>query len=998
MACVFSAGIQPAEAVQGIPYRINFQGRLADSSGNVLPDGYYNIKFRIWDALTSGTNLWQEDRIMTGSDNRVQVTNGLFSVQLGSLTALNPSVFNSSSQRYLEIELPSTATATCATNGCASFTEGAFTPRQPLAASPYAYNSDTLDGIDSAGFAQLSPGSQQTGFINISGNLTSGGSLQGTSATLTGTGGLTLGAATSATGKIVFQNSTNSNTVTLQSGAVTPSSFSLTLPTALGASGDCLKDTNGSGLLGFGSCAASGSLQSAYNASSSPALITTTSATKDIVVKSGVGFNSASAFQVIPDGTSTPTFNVDTTNNRIGVAKATPSYTLDVAGDINTTGVYRVSGTQISSANLSNDSSITKQGNTFNGVSQLVQLNGSGAFPSLSALNLTNLNPTNFATGTGAVTLASGASGNLTLDSASATVLFGATTTTLQKAASTFAIDLATNATSTLTIKNSNGSNVANLSVTGGVTIGSGKVFTVGASAGVAVTCSGGQFIQNQTTVGGITTGGTCATAATDLQSVYTAATSPATMDLNTSAKDFVINATDQTVDPNILLNLQCTTCSAGAGRFAVQDGSTDVLTVNPVGSVVVAPSSGQNLTVNLPASSGMRIASATSPTVDQLNIDNTAGTGVTTAGVNGLSLNYKGGAAAVEASGIRVDFAPGTTSGGTWSGLRIAANATGPVTGVTEYGIKLEGPTSPGAGQETAAYVGTGWDIGVDVQSGGIQLAAQSDPAAPAAGNLRIYAKDIAGRVMPKWIGPAGVDTSFQANLGFNRVSMIMPAGGTTLTTFVGGFGSTFTNTGTAANPALASTNQLTSVRRATFSTGTTAGTVASHRQSVLQVWRGNAAGLGGFFYTIRFGTSAVQTGNRAFVGMADSIAAPTNVDPTTNTTPGKIGVAINASTGNWNLVNNVSGTAPTVTPLGANFPVSTSTLYELVLYSPPNGSFIGYRVTNISTGNSTSGSLTTNIPASTTFMSPQFWITNNATAAASVLDFSGWYLESDN
>ncbi len=49
---------------------------------------------------------------------------------------------------------------------------------------------------------------------------------------------------------------------------------------------------------------------------------------------------------------------------------------------------------------LSLDSSVTLQGNTFNGANQLVQLNGSGELPVLSGVNLTNLNATNLASGT----------------------------------------------------------------------------------------------------------------------------------------------------------------------------------------------------------------------------------------------------------------------------------------------------------------------------------------------------------------------------------------------------------------------------------------------------------------------------------------------------------------------------------------------------------------------------------------------------------------------
>ncbi|MCA9327544.1 hypothetical protein KDA14_03380, partial [Candidatus Saccharibacteria bacterium] len=187
-------------------------------------------------------------------------------------------------------------------------------------------------------------------------------------------------------------------------------------------------------------------------------------------------------------------------------------------------------------------------------------------------------------------------------------------------------------------------------------------------------------------------------------------------------------------------------------------------------------------------------------PTADQVVIDNTSSTGITTNGVNGLSVRYKGGSAAVEAAGMRVDYTPGGTSGGTWSGMRIVETSAA-ASGVNSYGLKLEGGGT-GAGNSYGIEVATGWDIGVDVQSGGLQLAAQSDPSAPASGNLRIYSRDIAGRVMPKWIGPAGVDTPFQASLGFNRVSWCAPAGGTTLTTFISCIGSSFTNTGTAANP----------------------------------------------------------------------------------------------------------------------------------------------------------------------------------------------------
>ncbi len=266
------------------------------------------------------------------------------------------------------------------------------------------------------------------------------------------------------------------------------------------------------------------------------------------------------------------------------------------------------------------------------------------------------------------------------------------------------------------------------------------------------------------------------------------------------------------------------------------------------------------------------------------------------------------------------------------------------------------------------------------------------NEPAAAPAGALRLYTKSIAGRMLPKWVGPSGVDTPMQANIGFNRAVWVIP----NTTTSVTAMGIAVTNTGTLATPTLTSTNTLSSVKRTTFTTTATAGSLAGTR-SPADVWRGNAEGRGGFFITIRFGVSALQAGNRAFLGLETTAAAPTNIDPLTSTTNGRIGVGINANTGNWNLVHNVAGTAPTVVDLGANFPVNVVDLYELALFAAPNGSAVGYRVKKLSTGGETSGTIATNIPSSTTFMAIQMWITNNATAAAAGLAMSKIYLETD-
>jgi hypothetical protein len=208
--------------------------------------------------------------------------------------------------------------------------------------------------------------------------------------------------------------------------------------------------------------------------------------------------------------------------------------------------------------------------------------------------------------------------------------------------------------------------------------------------------------------------------------------------------------------------------------------------------------------------------------------------------------------------------------------------------------------------------------------------------------------------------------------------------------------YGTTWTTTGTLSHPALASTSLATRQRQTLFSSGTTAGTVASTRTALTECWRGNAAGVGGFWYFTRFSLNTLQAGMRAFLGLADVTTAPTNVDPTTSTTPGKIGVAINTNSGNWNFVTNVTGTAPTVTALGASFPVDITSVYELWLYAAPNDSGISWSVVNVGTGAISSGKVTTNLPANTTFLAAQSWVTNNATAAAAILGINRTILAS--
>jgi hypothetical protein len=129
-------------------------------------------------------------------------------------------------------------------------------------------------------------------------------------------------------------------------------------------------------------------------------------------------------------------------------------------------------------------------------------------------------------------------------------------------------------------------------------------------------------------------------------------------------------------------------------------------------------------------------ITATAAPTTDMTQV---TAAGVVTAGVNALSVTYSGGAAAVEASAARLNLTPGTTSGGTWSAMRVTPSSAAAAAGVTMNGVKFDSVTA-GAGTDNMIYAGTGWDNiisynGTSVVNGSGQLnAAQLTGTVPSA------------------------------------------------------------------------------------------------------------------------------------------------------------------------------------------------------------------------------------------------------------------------
>ncbi|MBP6037787.1 MAG: hypothetical protein KA604_00420 [Candidatus Saccharimonas sp.] len=151
----------PAFATTGINQQINFQGRLLTSSGATVPDGYYNLEFKIYqdgDGLSannstgspSSTLKWTESWLNSAS-NGVQVKNGYLSVQLGSLTPLSSVDWNQDTL-WLSINIGNTNTTCTPFTTCSG--DGEMLPMKRLASTPYAMNAGMLGGRTASGFIQ----------------------------------------------------------------------------------------------------------------------------------------------------------------------------------------------------------------------------------------------------------------------------------------------------------------------------------------------------------------------------------------------------------------------------------------------------------------------------------------------------------------------------------------------------------------------------------------------------------------------------------------------------------------------------------------------------------------------------------------------------------------------------------------------------------------------------------------------------------------------------
>ena len=139
-----------------VPGMMSYQGKLTGNDGQPASDGTYSVVFSLYTQETGGTALWTESR-------SVQVAGGIFSVLLGSITAMPDTAFQGTT--WLETQV----------NGAT------LAPRTRIVSAGYAMLAKTAETVPdgSIAAAKIAPGAVGSSAL-AAGSVTSSHILDGT--------------------------------------------------------------------------------------------------------------------------------------------------------------------------------------------------------------------------------------------------------------------------------------------------------------------------------------------------------------------------------------------------------------------------------------------------------------------------------------------------------------------------------------------------------------------------------------------------------------------------------------------------------------------------------------------------------------------------------------------------------------------------------------------------------------------------------------------------
>ena len=271
--------------------------------------------------------------------------------------------------------------------------------------------------------------------------------------------------------------------------------------------------------------------------------------------------------------------------------------------------------------------------------------------------------------------------------------------------------------------------------------------------------------------------------------------------------------------------------------------------------------------------------------------------------------------------------------------------------------------------------------------------IVSSTNPDTPPSGELTFFSKIRANKVIPSVIGPSGVDFNIQGSLYGNTIIRWVPGVTTTVSIAWGTTWTARNSSGAQSHPAKSSANALSSLNRALFATTATANTSAGIQSTQVVAWRGNAVGLGGFFFFARFGMSVIGslTGVRVLIGLS-VLNGTLTVDPSTiNNT---VAIIKDAADTTWQfLTRNTS----TLTKIDTASTVTVNQVLDIYIHVKPNDGSATFHLKDAVTGiDIYQQTLTTGMIDGTTFMYIHCQVQTTTTAVSS-LSLGQMYLESD-
>lgn len=275
-------------------------------------------------------------------------------------------------------------------------------------------------------------------------------------------------------------------------------------------------------------------------------------------------------------------------------------------------------------------------------------------------------------------------------------------------------------------------------------------------------------------------------------------------------------------------------------------------------------------------------------------------------------------------------------------------------------------------------------------------QSAVTTPLSAPSSGELAQFPFTRAGLTRPAFRNADSLFQSLQTAIyGFNN-SWWSP---THNSTTVVSNGAGLTTTGTATAAAFNASAFATSLIRLDYLvTVASTSAVAAFRlgTSNWNYTRGSAAKIGGFYGVLRWGpaTGVSTSTTRAIVGMCGH-GTTTDVEP--STLLNICGMGWDAADTNVQIMHNDGSGTATKIDLGASWPVPTTdrtAVYEIHIYAPPNSANVYYTVLDLTNDLEASGTITTNLPATTQAMNPHACISVGGTSSVIGITLYGAYV----